>query len=212
MNKPLCFLSASLLSLSFISPAWSDIESLSQEELTDTYIKDTTVLVKNQQAKPEPVASTTVNLKVSPIEQEAQVLPQDPIHKGQPFSNELLSYDYLNQNTALANGEIPQIEFALPLQDPNAIRRDETLRAKYNLSPNEPIDYASLVGRETAFNVTGAATNNSAGGLGSFDGSSITITIPNLNGANTQNHSSPNGEISVDVTPSQISYTLNLQP
>jgi hypothetical protein len=39
---------------------------------------------------------------------------------------------------------------------------------------------------------------------------SFTLTIPNTGNFNSQQIQSPNGEIAVNVTPSQIQYTINL--
>lgn len=202
--------SSLFIGLTISAGSIADIETLSQDELTDTYIKDTTVLVKQKEAEPEPVATATVQLKVSPIEKEAQVLPQDPIHNLDPISNEMQSYEYLNQNAALANGAIPNVQIPMTLTDQQAAMRDEFIRSKLNLAPNEPIDPSAL-----SFNYDGyfddrqkVLNNGQTGNLPTVSANSITFTIPNSMGAATQQHTSPNGEVSVNVTPSKIEYIL----
>jgi hypothetical protein len=191
------------------SIAWAEISSLSSEELTDTYIKDTTVIVRQQ--KPENKSpSVPVKLKVTPIEEATQLLPQDQTHTVSAISHELSTYDDLNNLRALDNNLAPQLPFATTefLKAPASAAVLDQVRQAYGISAGETVDLTSL-----PFLTNLTPTNPGDIPVGSSyqsTASSFTIRIPNLGNFNSQQIASPNGEIGVNVTPSHIEYTLNL--
>jgi len=202
-------LSSLFIGLTVSASAIADIETLSQDELTDTYIKDTTVVVKQKEAEPEPVATTTVNLKVSPIEKEAQVLPQDPVHNLDPISNEMQSYEYLNQNSALANGAIPNVQLSPMLLDVGEQQRARKIMEELGMTESEYLNNLHNLSF-TSFNqvATFAQITGDTDLIPGISANQITFEIPNSMGAATQQHTSPNGEVSVNVTPDKIQYIL----
>jgi len=197
-----------LLASSF---TWAEISSLSSEELTDTYIKDTTVIVR-QPKQVEPSTKVPVKLKVTPLEQAAQVLPEDQTHQVSSISHELSTYDDLNSFRALDN----DIQIPLPATT------TEFLKAPLNddlisLFKNQlKVDIANVADiTNEGFNVNLANKFNSELPLDSLNSisaneQSFTLTIPNTGNFNSQQIQSPNGEIAVNVTPTQIQYTINL--
>jgi len=192
------------------SIAWAEISSLSSEELTDTYIKDTTVIVRQQ--KPENTsASVPVKLKVTPLEEATQLLPQDQTHTVSSISHELSTYDDLNNLRALDNNLAPQLPLATTefLKAPASEAALKDIRNTYNISAGEPIDLTSLTFLENLPNNYILPVEFDKDTL-TAAGNSFTIKIPNLGNFNTQQIASPNGEIGVNVTPSHIEYTLNL--
>ena len=66
---------SSLFLLLASTSAWSEISTLTPSELTDTYIKDTTVIVRPTQTTQEANEQIKVKLKVSPLEETASLLP-----------------------------------------------------------------------------------------------------------------------------------------
>lgn len=191
------------------SIAWAEISSLSSEELTDTYIKDTTVIVRQQ--KPENTSSSVpVKLKVTPLEEATQLLPQDQTHTVSAISHELSTYDDLNNQRALDNNLAPQLPLATTefLKAPVSEGVLDAIRNSYNLTG--PIDLTSLGFKTSLPDDLGISSSLPTNSAFTADGNSFTIRIPNLGNFNSQQIASPNGEIGVNVTPSHIEYTLNL--
>ena len=190
-----------LLASSF---TWAEISSLTSEELTDTYIKDTTVIVR-QPKQEAPDTKIPVKLKVTPLEQTAQVLPQDQTH------TVLSTYDDLNNFRALDN----DLQVSLPtattefLKAPNSLALLQQIQTAYGLD-ELPTDLSTL-----GFNANMANDISIQSALPdqtgfAADSQSMTFTIPNNGNFNSQQIQSPNGEIAVNVTPTQIQYTINL--
>lgn len=203
-NITFIFLLASASSLS-----WAEISSLSSEELTDTYIKDTTVIVR-QPKEENATTKIPVKLKVTPLEEAAQVLPDDQNNQMASISNELSTYDDLNNFRALDN----DLQIDLPpastqfLRAPASAEAINEIRAAYKIPGNIDLTTLTFNGNvaESILNKDGNPPNIPL----TADGESMTISIPNLGNFNTQQIQSPNGEISVNVTPSTIQYTINL--
>jgi len=189
--------------------AWSEISTLTASELTDTYIKDTTVIVRPEQAPAEPVDKVRVKLKVSPLEETAKILPHDEEMDLAAISPELNSYTELNEQAALSRNlqALPLVSTDFLTAPPS----EDTLakvRLAYGIPSGEPIDLTTLTFLPDLRPTLG--NPNPGGVTSSTTESSFTITIPNTGNFNSQNIATPNGEIGVSVTPSQIVYTLNL--
>jgi hypothetical protein len=197
------------LLLLFNTAAWAEISSLSSEELTDTYIQDTTVIVR--QPKPQEVTqSVPVKLKITPLEQPTQVLPEDQTHSISAISHELSTYDDLNNQRALENNLAPQLPIATTefLRAPIPESVLNQVRQAYGIGAGEAVDLTAL---PFLTNLTPANPGKiPTGSSYQSTESSFTIKIPNLGNFNSQQIASPNGEIGVNVTPSHIEYTLNL--
>lgn len=195
------------------SIAWAEISSLSSEELTDTYIKDTTVIVRQQ--KPENTSSSVpVKLKVTPLEEATQLLPQDQTHTVSSISYELSTYDDLNNQRALDNNLAPPLPLATTIfiKDPTSEIALQAIRNNYGAAQGvfdgKPIDLTTLGFLPTL--TPDRPEDIPAGTSYQSTASSFTIRIPNLGNFNSQQIASPNGEIGVNITPSHIEYTLNL--
>jgi len=193
------------------SIAWAEISSLSSEELTDTYIQDTTVIVRQKKAE-TPSPTIPVQLKVSPLEEATQVLPQDQNHTTSAISHELTTYDDLNNLRALDNNLAPQLPLATTvfLKAPPSELAIQTIRDFYGtaqgVEDGKSFDLTTL-----PFLTTLKPTDISVSADSyQITDNSFTIRIPNLGNFNSQQIASPNGEIGVNVTPSHIEYTLNL--
>ncbi len=196
-----------LLASSF---TWAEISSLTSEELTDTYIKDTTVIVR-QPKQEAPNTKIPVKLKVTPLEQAAQVLPQDQTHTVSSISNELSTYDDLNNFRALDN----DLQVSLPtattefLKAPNSLALLQQIQTAYGLD-ELPTDLSTLgFNANMANDISIQSALPDQAGFAA-DSQSMTFTIPNNGNFNSQQIQSPNGEIAVNVTPTQIQYTINL--
>ncbi|MGK0249621.1 MAG: hypothetical protein ACI910_002377 [Oleispira sp.] len=189
--------------------AWSEISSLSPEELTDTYIKDTTVLV-HQKKERDVIYSLPVRLKVTPLEQATQVLPEDQNHSIYAISHELSTYDDLNNQRALENNLTPQSPIAMKefLKEPLSEELLSTVRQAYGIGATENIDISTLL---FLTNLTPSNPGDIPTGISyQSNKNSFSITIPNIGNFNSQQIASPNGEIGVNVNSSSIEYILNL--
>ena len=191
----LMFVTTSMILANTMS--WAEISSLSPEELTDTYIKDTTVIVK-QPENQEPKTTIPVKLKVTPLEQAAQVLPEDKSPTQSTMSNDINTYNELNNLNALNNN----------LQPPIPSATSEFLKAPVSL----PLltDLSNLGFNENMANDISIQSRLPSNTAFAADDKTLQFTIPNLGNFNTQQIQSPNGEISVNVDPSQIQYIINL--
>lgn len=189
---------------------WSEISSLTASELTDTYIKDTTVIVRPEQPLNESTDKVRVTLKVSPLDETTQLLPNDHEEKLSAISEELNSYTELNERAALSANlqtTFPSATTEFLTSPPSADILDQ-VRVAYGLEAGAPVDLTNLPFLPNLTPTLGLANPSNA--EFSTTERSFTIRIPNAGNFNTQNIASPNGEIGVNVTPSHIEYTLNL--
>ncbi len=207
--SPLIFLLTSTV-------AWSEISSLSQEELTDTYIKDTTVIVRPQKEQPAVSEDVRISLKVSPLEEATQLTPQDNTQILSAINPALNSYTELNEQAALRANLAPQTplpttQFLLPpaSEDALALIRQE-YNGAYGIEAGTPIDLTSLGFLPTLPQEQSFKNGLPAGTALSADDRSFTLRIPNLGNFNSQSFATPNGEVGVNVTPAHIEYTVNL--
>ena len=189
---------------------WSEISTLTASELTDTYIKDTTVIVRPTQAPTEAVDKVRVKLKISPLEETTQIRPHDDEKHLAAISEELNSYTELNEQAALSTNlqlltSIPTTEF---LTTPPSADILNQVRAAYGLEPGSQVDLTSLSLLPDLKPTLGLANPSNA--EFTTTPSSFTIRIPNTGNFDSQSIASPNGEIGVNVTPGHIEYTLNL--
>ena len=210
--KPIKFL---LLPLSVIinEAALAEISTLTAEELTDTYIEDTTVLVRPQKPQ-EPKTSIPVTLKVTPLEKTAQTLPEDQTGSLTAISNELSTYDDLNNQRALENNLSPQLPFPTTefITSPPSEAALGLIRSNYGsqqgVIDGQPIDLTTL---PFLSNLQPANPGDIPAGTSyQTTENSFTINIPNVGNFKSQQIASPNGEIGVNVTPSNIEYTINI--
>lgn len=204
---------SSLILLFASTSAWSEISSLTSEELTDTYIKDTTVIVRPQKSEPVSTEDVRVQLKVSPLEETTQILPQENEQTLSAINPALTTYTELSEQARLSaelSPQAPEASTTFLLPPPSDTALSEIRKAYYGNDTSKIIDLST-----ESFNQDVAKGFDFAGqGLPlntlTADESSFTLRIPNLGNFNSQNFATPNGEVGVNVTPSHIEYTVNL--
>jgi hypothetical protein len=203
---------SSLFLLLASTSAWSEISTLTPSELTDTYIKDTTVIVRPTQTTQEANEQIKVKLKVSPLEETASLLPQtsEGEFSASLMNSELNSYTELNEQAALSTNLQPAVPLATTefLTRPPSDAALNQIRTAYGLDRGAPVDLTSLSFLPTL--LPDIDLPNPGNAQYSTTPDSFTIRIPNSGNFNSQNINSPNGEIGINVTPSHIEYTLNL--
>ncbi|UXD87618.1 hypothetical protein [Thalassolituus hydrocarboniclasticus] len=205
------FLSA-LLPLSLILPAsilisasaQAEITEIPPEEMTEAYIKDTTVIVRRQPAaqKAENGQGDT-SLRVSPLDKPYS--ESDQLKGGTEVPSQIAD-QYLSEQRDNALLSQSTYDFQTPTLDPQQALREEYLRDVLGLEPGTPIDYNNL-----QFPTTITPDNPPPAGLGYVIApGQFSISIPNSDNINAQTHQTPGGEYQVEVTPSEIIFTINL--
>jgi hypothetical protein len=200
--------------------AFAEMSSLSLEELTDTYIQDTTVIVRQQRAK-EVVSSLRMSLEATPIEQATQVQPEVKIDSFSALNNELSTYEELNNQRTLKNTLAPQLPIATTefLIEPLSESVLSQVRQAYGIEVGKAVNLSNLpfltnlVPSNLPFltNLVPSNLGEIPAGLSyQFTESSFTIKIPNIGNINSQQFANPIGEFGVNVTPLDIEYILNL--
>ncbi|MDF1763957.1 MAG: hypothetical protein P1U57_11155 [Oleibacter sp.] len=189
------------LSLS-ASITYADIVEIPPEEMTESYIRDTTVIVR--QRAPEQASDTNMAIRVSPIDE-----PFEDGDKAKESSDRVqrdleqvnLSAD--SQENAYRQATSGDLTFRMPSLDPDRSSNDEYLREVLGLQPGAPIDYNNLTfpdsgGTQTFGDISATSTSNQ-----------FEIVIPNSNGLRTESFNTPNGEFGINVTPDGIRLQIN---
>ncbi|MCD8524114.1 MAG: hypothetical protein LRY66_12825 [Saccharospirillaceae bacterium] len=182
----------------------AEITEIPAEEMTEAYIRDTTVIVRKQPAgQPAKDHQSDASLRVSPLDQ-----PYDEsadLKGGSEVPAQIMdAYLAEQRNNALLNQNA--FEFRSPSLDPQQALRDEYLRDVLGLEPGAPIDYSNL---QFPTNITPDITPPAGIGHTIAPGQ-FAISIPNSDNINAQTHQTPGGEYRIDVTPSEIIFTINL--
>jgi len=193
--------SAALLS----GVAIADIAEIPPEEMTQEYIKDTTVIVKKEmpvviEEKPRAV------IRVSPLEDdfsegETTLESTDELTAQQ----QALLNSIFSDNTAQQNYQLEaqsSYAFQTPDYDPYLHANDDKLREVLGLEPGAPIDYDNLQFPATA-------QTNGVNALGSDNPQQFQLVIPNSGNYSPSAFSTPNGEIGVTVTQDNIIFQMN---
>ena len=200
------------LALPFLLPAGvlsslnaqAEITEIPAEEMTEAYIRDTTVIVRRQPAGQSAENNPgDASLRVSPLDQPYN---ESASLKGGTKIPTQITDQYLSEqrDNALLNQDI--YEFHTPTLDPQQAQREDYLRDVLGIEPGTPIDYSNL---QFPTNITPDVTPPAGLGYTIAPGQ-FAISIPNSDNINAQTHQTPGGEYRVDVTPSEIIFTINL--
>lgn len=186
-----------------VSPAtFAEIVEIPADEMTESYIKDTTVIVRKQ--APTEVSKTRTVIRVSPLEEdfsegqataEGTSLLRQAYEQLPPDTTAQTQYQF----EAASNYQIPA-----PVYDADRHANDDRLRAILGLDVNEPIDYSNLQFPTGAAPDGTLLPDNLA-----VSGPQFQIIIPNSNNYRPESYNSQNGEVGVSVTPDQIILQVN---
>tara|TARA_B100001245_G_scaffold236685_1_gene229923 strand:+ start:3465 stop:4256 length:792 start_codon:yes stop_codon:yes gene_type:complete len=183
--------------------AMAEITEIPPEEMTEAYIKDTTVIVR--EAREDELRKIIKALiTVFPIDEtysEGNTVADDSSAAIQAQAiNERLTVDQQQYLLELAQ----QVSYDSPEMDMDRHANDEYLRQILNLDPGTPIDYSNLQFPDGAGAIDG---NNFLFTNGS---NQLQLVIQNPNGYAPATFSTPNGEIGVNITPENINLSINL--
>ena len=187
--------------------AVADIQEIPPEEMTEAYIRDTTVVVPQQNQNSSATAAT---VKVAPLEDlpgSNQATPGDDRSARPDLTPGAEQYLSEQRDRQLQQQQQPGITQPQPT-DANIAAREAYLRDLLGLKAGQPIDYSNL-----QFPVPAPADMPPVpAGLNGYNltADQFSIRIPNTNNHPALTQQTPGGEMKVDVTPSDIIFTINL--
>lgn len=183
--------------------AYAEIVEIPADEMTESYIKDTTIIVRKQ--APSDISKTRSVIRVSPI--------KDDFSEGKSTSDnttlvreayEKMPFDMTSQ-TQYQFDAASSYSIESPAYDGDRHANDDRLRQILGLEAGEPIDYSNLQFPTTPIAPDGTILPNNA----NITGSQFQIVIPNSNNYGSDAYSSTNGELGVTITPEQITFQVN---
>lgn len=182
--------------------AYAEIVEIPAEEMTESYIKDTTIIVRKQ--APSEISQTRSVIRVSPI--------KDDFSEGNSTSDstalvreayEKMPFDMTTQ-TQYQFDTASSYNIESPAYDGDRHANDDRLREILGLDASEPIDYSNL-----QFPVGAAPIGTSVPNNLDISGQQFQIIIPNSSNYRPEAYTTTNGEIGVSVTPEQIILQVN---
>lgn len=198
-----------LFALLLLSPAFvlADIQEIPPEEMTEAYIKDTTVIVRKQeQAKSTGNDKTTI--RVTPLEQgfsEGESLSQQTPANGPVDTPD----DYLSEHHETVLLQQSDYQFTAPGLDPLQLSREQALRSasgELQALNGETID---LNNPQFPSSIPSSINPPMGTDLSSTPGQFV-ISIPNNNNYANRSYTTPNGEYQIDITSDRIDFRLNI--
>lgn len=196
-----------LLAACFASVSYADIKEIPAEEMTESYIRDTTVLVpKAQDSQP---SNVQVKVDPNPAPTTLDSLPKDD---GSQASKPAIGSSYAPEQRELQLQQSQQRTASQqPIFDPQQQSRDDNLRSvlrKHNIDfasigvpETGPIDYSKLqypsMGKVDAQGNSVNATANQ-----------IIISVPN-SGYSFKEQQTPKGEYQIRVENGNLQLIIN---
>ncbi|QQD24074.1 hypothetical protein GJQ55_06090 [Venatoribacter cucullus] len=185
--------------------AVADIQEIPPEEMTEAYIRDTTVVVPQQNQNSSATAAT---VKVAPLEDlpgSNQATPGDDRSARPDLTPAAEQYLSEQRDRQLQQQQQPGITQPQPT-DANIAAREAYLRDLLGLKAGQPIDYNNL-----KFPMPSTLPPVPTGLTGyELKADQFSIRIPNTNDHPALTQQTPGGEMKVDVTPLDIIFTINL--
>lgn len=200
-----------ITSFSAMADIRESANELNAEEMTSAYIRDTTVILRQQSTSPDDHSSSQAT---TPVNVNIRVARLDDLYSDIDeidYSALAQSLSALDDNVLQAlmerrEQQLKQQQSAYDngLLDPNLAQSEAYLRQVLNIPANQPIDYSNLgfpADMPIIVPPTGIEYSNSA--------RQFMLAIPN-NGYAEQAFQTPGGEYQVNITPDQIQFTINL--
>lgn len=201
-----------ITSFSAMADIRQSANELNAEEMTSAYIRDTTVILRQQPIATEPMVNS--NDEAAPQTVQVRVARLDDLysdmdnidHSALTQSLAALDDNVLQALMERREQQLRQQESAYDngLLDPNLAQSEAYLRQVLNIPANQPIDYSNLgfpADLPIIVPPSGIEYTNTT--------RQFTLAIPN-NGYAEQAFQTPGGEYQVNITPDQIQFTINL--
>ncbi|ASP39991.1 hypothetical protein CHH28_15495 [Bacterioplanes sanyensis] len=190
------------LSWLLLSPeALADIEEIPPEQLTEEYIRDTTVIVPvRAPSQPQQTVNATVSPAQAPYSPGSNARQAMVIEQGV-----ILPPDMSEQTQQQLMSSLSQ-QFNNPALNPNIGLSEQYLRDALNLQAGQPINLDEL---RFPTNIT--PDQSLIGGLDYLlTPGQLTISIPNSSSYPERQYTTPGGEYYINVTNQRIEFTLDI--
>lgn len=204
------YLLITALSMAVVLTVHADITEIPPEEMTEAYIRDTTVIVPRQKTS-EP--QDPIHVKISPMERSELDSFDDPNQETQRRPDLTpLSDAYLSEQRERTLQQ-QQSNVDMKVYDPMQIEREHNLNKiwkEFNIQGDIPKDYGNLTFPTT---IGPADMNKIPDGTSYNIGShEFSISIPNVNGTKVPENPiiTPNGEYQINITEDKIQFIMNL--
>ncbi len=183
--------------------AHAEITEIPPEEMTEAYIRDTTVIVREAE-EDEMKKIIRALITVFPIDETYS--EGDTVASDTELAIQMQAYNQLStveqQQYLLEAAQ--QLSIQTPDLDQDRHVNDEFLRQILGLEAGAPIDYSNL---QFPTGIDMASGNNLL--FTEQGGSGFQLTIQNSSGYAPTTFATPGGEIGVSVTPDNISISIN---
>ncbi len=180
----------------------AEITEIPTQELTDSYIRDTTIIVQKKAPTVFKKDNLYIKVNAKPYSSAQSIEQQDLILKPQEKTNinteikleSPANYQFLTQQQATS-------------YDHQKHQREKDIRKKYNIPYNKPLDLNTL---------SLPLSENGKYNLGTGKSYQVTkraleIRIPNTKGFNAQAIKTQDGTYDVQVTPTDVIFKFNLK-
>lgn len=223
-QKDFAFFTSSFIALAsviYIPHSFAEVEELSNIEMTEAYIEDGNIVVK-QKRHTTPSPSTVqkpkvkVRIHLGPGEEAVSEVDQVREQDQQLSTNRSNTETEVNRDQALkqlnqaelanVNAQVPSYSVESQASLANQAFAHDAVRTSLGLSSDTQITNAHMTQYMQQFN--GQISGSITGQQQSFTNSGFQISIPNLGGYQPGNHPSGDGNINVQVTDQQIIWNF----
>lgn len=196
-------LTAMLLGL-FTQLARTEIQEIPAEEMTEAYIRDTTVILQKMEESETESPETERVIRVSPLDDDFS--EGKYLQEQSRLSPELATPDnqHLKEQNQIQLQRQSRFTFIPPRVDPHRASREEAVRSALGLTANQPVDLSRLSFPGSPGDVTPPAGTNLTTSPRQF-----VISIPNINGHPARTFTAPGGEYQIDISPDKIDFKVN---
>ncbi len=195
-----------LIAVMLSTTSLAGIREIPPEEMTEAYIRDNTVVIPRQNIDGQ-TGNTVQNIDIKPLDTlPGQSSPQSGTDSTARPDLTPLTDQYLSEQRDQSLQQQLSPQYPATNFDPLRSQREEYLRAVLGLESGAPIDFSQL-----QFPTTAIPDTPPPAGIGhTIAPGQFTISIPNSSGYAPSSHQTPGGEYQINVTPSDIIFTINL--
>lgn len=196
--------------------AWSQVEELSNTEMTEAYIQDGTIVVKQKIVKSEPIKTNKKQYKVGKIEPMQGEHEQVLVTEQQSISTlELIQQDSNQRQTELQlqdldhSQTIRQVAIPAMLSTVAQSQQDQAyaiVRNGLNLPDNTAIT-PDLLGQYLA-GFSGQSTGNPLTAQQTINSTGIQFIIPNNQQINPGSFTSGDGNLNTQINDQQLLFNI----
>lgn len=195
--------STALLTMACLVPTINaEIVEIPPEEMTESYIRDTTVIVRKK--APTQQNERRSLIRVSPLADdfsEGESISDSTVNLREEF--ESIPYDMTTQ-AEYEFARINQVTPTAPKYDPDRFANEARLRRAIGVNETTPINYENLSLSDALYPNDAAPPSELAIFPDSFE-----IVIPNSSNLNAESFTSPGSKFEIDVTSNEIRLLVN---